>query len=275
MGHSKVKGGLGFRDLGIFNKALLSKQIWKLLQNPDSLAATILKAKYYPSCSILEASMGNRSSYVWRSFMAAQPVLQNGLIWRVGEGNDIGIWTDRWVPKPTTYKIHSPRMELDRNARVLELIDHDTRRWKDDMILRIFLDDEAKIIRSIPLSPLPTEDRIIWRGTENGIFSIRSAYFLEVEKTEARRGEASRPVEGVIWKECWSLNVPNVVKLFLWRALHDLLPTRVNLAKKRGSPRHFMPYLCNGRGDGDAYYMELPSISRCVGCRPKTLAKNR
>jgi hypothetical protein len=120
MGHSKANDGLGFRDLEIFNKALLSKQIWRLLQNPDSLAATILKAKYYPSYSILEASMGNRPSYVWRSFMAAQPVLQNGLIWRVGDGNDIGIWTDKWVPQPTMYKIHSPRMELDRNARVSE-----------------------------------------------------------------------------------------------------------------------------------------------------------
>jgi hypothetical protein len=86
--------------LEIFNKALLSKQIWRLLQNPNSLAAKILKAKYYPSCSILEASIGNRPSYVWRSFMAAQPVLQNGLIWRVGDGNDIGIWIDKWVVAP-------------------------------------------------------------------------------------------------------------------------------------------------------------------------------
>jgi hypothetical protein len=58
------------------------------------LAAKILKAKYYPSCSILEASMGNHPSYVWISFMAAQPVLQNGLIWRVGNGNDIGIYME-------------------------------------------------------------------------------------------------------------------------------------------------------------------------------------
>jgi ribonuclease HI len=97
---------------------------------------------------------------------------------------------------------------------------------------RIFLEDEAKIINSIPISPLPVEDRIIWRGTTNGNFSVRSAYFLEVEKNEAQRGETSRPVKGILWKECWNMKVPNVVKLFLWKALHNLLPTRVNLAKK-------------------------------------------
>lgn len=64
MGISKAKGSLGFHDLEVFNKALLSKQIWRLLQSPDSLVAKILKAKYYPSSSILEANMGNRPSYV-------------------------------------------------------------------------------------------------------------------------------------------------------------------------------------------------------------------
>jgi ribonuclease HI len=32
-----------------------------------------------------------------------------------------------------------------------------------------------------------------------------------------------------IWKACWNLQSPNVVKMFLWRALNNLLPTRHNL----------------------------------------------
>jgi hypothetical protein len=229
---SKAKGGLGFRDLEVFNKALLSKQIWRLLQSPNSLAAKILKAKYYPSSSILETSMGNCLSYMWKSFMVAQPVLQNGLIWRVGNGSDISIWSDKWVPKPNTYRIQSPRVLLDAHARVSELIDQDMRKWNDGLISKIFLEDEAKIIRSIPISPLPSVDRIIWSGMKIGMFTIRSAYFLELENIAKLHGSTSTSNEGVIWKECWNLKIPNVVKLFLWKALHNILSTRKNLAKK-------------------------------------------
>jgi hypothetical protein len=72
MGTSKSIGGLGFCDLGTFNKALLAKQIWCLLQCPESLAARILKAKYYPSCTVLEVGLGNRPSFAWRSIMATR-----------------------------------------------------------------------------------------------------------------------------------------------------------------------------------------------------------
>jgi hypothetical protein len=78
MGLSKVDGGLGFRDLVSFNKALLAKQIWRMLQNPTSLAARIIKAKYYPATGVLDASLGNRPSFAWRSIMAAQTTLKQG-----------------------------------------------------------------------------------------------------------------------------------------------------------------------------------------------------
>lgn len=45
----KKDGGLGFRDLHHFNMAMLAKQVWWLINNPDSLWARILKAKYYPN----------------------------------------------------------------------------------------------------------------------------------------------------------------------------------------------------------------------------------
>jgi len=42
MGRSKAAGGLGFRDLVLFNQALLAKQGWRLIQNPSSLSAQII-----------------------------------------------------------------------------------------------------------------------------------------------------------------------------------------------------------------------------------------
>lgn len=45
---TKSEGGLGFRDIHGFNMAMLAKQGWRLLMNPESLCAQILRAKYYP-----------------------------------------------------------------------------------------------------------------------------------------------------------------------------------------------------------------------------------
>jgi hypothetical protein len=44
-----MSGGLGFRDLECFIKALLVKQCWRLIQNLDSFAVKMLKVKYYPT----------------------------------------------------------------------------------------------------------------------------------------------------------------------------------------------------------------------------------
>lgn len=60
---SKDEGGLGFRDVGDFNQALLAKQAWRFLYNPSSLVSRIFKAKYYVKYEFMDAKIGSQPSY--------------------------------------------------------------------------------------------------------------------------------------------------------------------------------------------------------------------
>jgi predicted alpha-1,6-mannanase (GH76 family) len=44
----KDRGDTGFRDLHTSNTAMLAKQCWRLLEEPNSLTARVLRARYYP-----------------------------------------------------------------------------------------------------------------------------------------------------------------------------------------------------------------------------------
>jgi hypothetical protein len=145
MSFSKAQGGMGFRDLVCFNKALLAKQCWRLWQNPDSLAATIIKAKYYPHSTFLEATLGKRPSFAWKSLLSASGLLKSGLVWRVGDGKDIKIWGDRWLPTPTSFSVQSPRRVFSEDARVADLIDQDTKWWNSTLLSSVSLRRKPKL----------------------------------------------------------------------------------------------------------------------------------
>jgi hypothetical protein len=244
LGRSKAIGGLGFRDLVIFNQALLAKQ-GCASSKIRILVSRLLKAKYHPHSSFLDSKSGPRSSFVWRSICSAKALLKQGLVWRVGNGFSINIWKDRWLPTPITHEVQSPQRLEGQLDMVGELIDHNRGIWKEDIIRENFFQEEADVILNIPLSPCFPPNQLIWKESKDGKFSIRSADHLGLWLNDLYKGQCSKGLEEkFFWKFLWSLKVPNQVKTFTWRACHDILPTKSNLLKRKVIEEDICP-CCN------------------------------
>jgi hypothetical protein len=89
----KGKGGMGFRDLHYFNKAMLAK----------------LRARYYPDGKLLKARMRSGCSYTWQSILVGLDCFKQGYIWRVGGGSQVNIWEDNWILGSHNLKVLMPR----------------------------------------------------------------------------------------------------------------------------------------------------------------------
>jgi hypothetical protein len=82
----KILEGMGFRDMKLFNQALLARQAWRLIQYLDSLCASLLKAKYFPRGELVGMVFPSEASPMWRSIEHGLALLKKCVIWRVKYG---------------------------------------------------------------------------------------------------------------------------------------------------------------------------------------------
>jgi hypothetical protein len=203
----KAEGGLGFRDLYGFNVAMLARQAWRMLVNPESLCARVLKAKYFPETSILEAKPVSGMSYTWQSILKGLDLLKEGVVWRVGDGTDIRIWSDPWLPREGAAQPITPRGRC-LLTRVCELIDPLTGQWDEALVCNNFWDMDAKTILAIPIKE-EFEDCVAWQYDDKGLFSVKSAYklFVRIRDGSQATSSTSAPMDQ-FWKAIWKIPVP-------------------------------------------------------------------
>ena len=145
----KKKGGMGFRDVSAFNLVMLAKQAWMLIHNNQSLFYRVYKARYFPNCSFMLAELRPNPSFVWRSLLVARDVIREGSTWRVGDGQNIGVLSHKWLQNKPVF-LNEP----DDQMRVSDLINHDTRQWDRGKLVATFTQSTCAEILALPLNHL-------------------------------------------------------------------------------------------------------------------------
>ncbi|XP_042962747.1 uncharacterized protein LOC122297026 [Carya illinoinensis] len=106
--------------------------------------------------------------------------------------------------------------------------------YPENLVKAIFNEEEAKLICSIPISKRRARDKRIWAGSTKGIFSVKSAYFMDKKLSRRSMGKSSSGGGNKgIWKELWQLEVSGKVRMFIWRSLSNILPTKDKLYKRK------------------------------------------
>ena len=146
--------GIGFRDIQNFNTALLAKQLWRLIEKPDSLFARVFRGRYYRKSDPLDPIRSYSPSYGWRSITSARSLVNKGLIKRVRTGSSISVWNDHWIPAPRPRSAipKSNTQFLHPSLKVEYFINPTDCSWNVDFLNAHIHPDDVKLIRGLAIS---------------------------------------------------------------------------------------------------------------------------
>jgi hypothetical protein len=174
-------------------------------------------------------SIGNNLNTDWFSQYAVE---------RIGNGRQTSFWKDKWLGDfslmnkfPRLYSISTQKEGIVAEVGNLAGTVGWTLTWRRSLFVweNTLLEELLMLINQTSLSM--EEDYWVWRLDKEGLFSVKSTY--TAISNMLITGSSVTPEEGTAFKAIWKCNAPSKVSAFLWKLLHDRIPTKVNLYKRR------------------------------------------
>ncbi|XP_023645887.1 uncharacterized protein LOC111832631 [Capsella rubella] len=230
---SKSLGGLGFRDINDFNTALLAKQLWRLMEYPESLFAKVFKSRYYRNSGPMDPIRSYSPSYGWRSIISARSLVNRGLIKRVGTGDTIAVWRDPWIPAQFPRPAMCNGSFMDPSLQLRHFIDFHSGSWRIEALKDVFVPSDVELISALPIGQTKTVDAVGWHFTKSGKYSVKSGYYV------ARMPDPKctiAPVYGPdilrLLTRIWKVRCPPKIQHFMWQLLTGCISVSANLNRR-------------------------------------------
>jgi hypothetical protein len=216
-------GGMGIIDLDIQNKCLLSKWIFKLL-NEDGVWQQMLKKKYLKGKTLSQVERRKRDSHFWSGLMEVKKLVLERGWFQVQDGSQTRLWEDHWLGKePLSVKYPALyNLVRKKNMSVAQVLgttplNVSFRR----ALIGVNWDNWLCLVRSV-LEVNLNNLRDSFRWTTSKKFSVKDMYNDLVLRS-------GTPVN--CW--AWKVKIPLKIKMFIWYLKNGVVLTKDNLVKRQ------------------------------------------
>ena len=228
----KKEGGLGFKDIEKFNLALLGKQVWRILQSPNSFLSRLLKARYFPNNNVLTAGTGYKPSFIWKSLLEGRELLKTGMRYLIGNGHNTSAWLDPWLP------LHPPRPPecmmgtMDNHYSVSDLMNEQKNGWNLERLRGTVTPEDIQVILNIRISPTIAPDLLGWHYNDSGLYTVKSGYWLATHMPGNEPNVTPSPGLHAFKTSIWRMKTTPKIQHFLWRILSNALAAGTVLVRR-------------------------------------------
>ena len=258
----KKKGGLGIKDINNFNMALLGKWESNLRQHKGELWAKVLESKYGGWRGLAEVDRVGHKSIWWRDLQKALTsshqgqLIQKGMKWKVGSGDQIKFWEDKWTGEEESLAEKYPRLYLislqqHQVIRLMGMYKDIGWEWNFTWRRSLFeneIDSAVNFLSDIADKSIQQQgpDAWVWSEDPAAQYSTRNAYNMLGEEGAAGRQEEC-------FEKLWRIRIPARIAVFAWRLIRDRLPTRQNLRRRQVQITDMLCPFCRIQEEGASH----------------------
>ncbi|GJV92190.1 RNA-directed DNA polymerase, eukaryota, reverse transcriptase zinc-binding domain protein [Tanacetum coccineum] len=209
----KELGGLGIKDLKLWNEVLLVKQLWNVISKKNTLWVKWVISKNLKGKNIWEANAKVNSSVGWKEILKLRDKIRKHVLWKIRYGNSVNAWYDNWntagpLNEIVTFReIYEAGMNIDYTVAQLTMSGEGKwpNGWQDEYpILKMY---------KIPRLQEGKKDEIVW------VDNFGKKGCLEQDSIEHLFFSCNFSKE--VWKEMQ--RTLNVNLAFTWRNIVDEL----------------------------------------------------